>query len=210
MKITSVKFKESVISIYRLLTMKNKVEEYAFVGRSNVGKSSLINYLTNQKRIAKVSSLPGKTKYINFFLINNKWYFIDLPGYGYSYRKKGIKKNQKLMINYILYRKKITCLFLLIDCNVSIQKIDFFFIKIIMNKNVKFCVVFTKVDKLRSKKKVEESIFFCLNKLKNKKIKIHKYFVISAKNKFGKKNIIKYIEELNKINYKQKLSIPSS
>ncbi|WP_185869559.1 ribosome biogenesis GTP-binding protein YihA/YsxC [Blattabacterium cuenoti] len=208
MKIFSVKFKRSTYNFNQLFIKKNP--EYAFAGRSNVGKSSLINCIINRKKIAKVSSHPGSTKLINHYLINNKWYLIDLPGYGYFSEKKNKKKIQELIENYIFHRKNINCLFLLIDCRFIIQKIDLDFIQKLNNKKIHFCIVFTKIDKLNCKT-LDKNIFLSIKKIKTYKPFI--WFKVSIKKKYGKNDIIQYIKKLNnedKFFYKQKLIIPNS
>lgn len=182
--------------------------EYAFIGRSNVGKSSLINYIAN-KNIANVSSYLGSTRYINFFLINKKWYLIDLPGYGYSSRRKiDIDNIKKLVNNYISFRKKIISLFLLIDSRHFIQKNDFYLIKKLNNRKINFCIVFTKIDKENSLT-VDKNIFRYINEIKKNKLSIPTWFKVSVKKKHGRKNIIRYMEK-ELFLYKQKLIIPSS
>ncbi|KAA6306059.1 putative GTP-binding protein EngB, partial [termite gut metagenome] len=127
--------------------------EYAFVGRSNVGKSSLINMLTGKKGLAMTSSTPGKTWLINHFLINNDWYLVDLPGYGYAKRSHKSQKQISVLIeNYILEREQLTNLFVLVDSRLAPQKIDLEFIEWLGENNIPFSIVFTKVDKLKSGK----------------------------------------------------------
>ncbi|WP_185871035.1 ribosome biogenesis GTP-binding protein YihA/YsxC [Blattabacterium cuenoti] len=208
MKITSVKFKKSIVDINQYHNNDSIFPEYAFFGRSNVGKSSLINYIVN-KNVANVSSYLGSTRYINFFLINNKWYLIDLPGYGYSSRRKiDVDNIKKLVDNYIFFRKKIVSLFLLIDSRLFIQKNDFDLIKKLNNKKINFCVVFTKIDKTSSLT-VDKNIFCYINEIKKNKLSIPIWFKVSVKKKYGRKNIIRYMEEQLLV-YKQKLIIPSS
>ncbi|WP_185850325.1 ribosome biogenesis GTP-binding protein YihA/YsxC [Blattabacterium cuenoti] len=208
MKITSVKFKRSIVDINQYHNNDSIFPEYAFFGRSNVGKSSLINYIVN-KNVANVSSYLGSTRYINFFLINNKWYLIDLPGYGYSSRRKiDVDNIKKLVDNYIFFRKKTISLFLLIDSRLFIQKNDFDLIKKLNNKKINFCVVFTKIDKISSLT-VDKNIFCYINEIKKNKLSIPIWFKVSVKKKYGRKNIIRYMEEQLLV-YKQKLIIPSS
>ncbi|WP_185882884.1 ribosome biogenesis GTP-binding protein YihA/YsxC [Blattabacterium cuenoti] len=200
MKIFSVKFKKSISDINQFIVNKN-YPEYAFAGRSNVGKSSLINCITNRRSIARVSSHPGSTKLINHFIINQEWYLIDLPGYGFSSNKYLKKTNNKLIIDYIFYRKTITCLFLLIDCRILMQKIDINFINFLNKKKIKFCIVFTKVDKLKNMNILDHHIVSYFSKMKKKMI-YPKYFKISSKKKLGIKNMKQYIEELNQLQKK--------
>ena len=131
---------------------KSKIPEYAFIGRSNVGKSSLINMLCNQKKLAKTSSKPGKTQLINHFLINKKWYLVDLPGYGYARASKTEKKTfQKFIVNYFIKRKELVSAFLLIDIRHNPQPIDLDFLRWLGENFIPFSIVFTKADKLKKK-----------------------------------------------------------
>ncbi|WP_185871596.1 ribosome biogenesis GTP-binding protein YihA/YsxC [Blattabacterium cuenoti] len=213
MKIISVKFKGSLknISQFRLLT--HNVPEHAFVGRSNVGKSSLINSIT-KKKIAKVSSYPGRTQSINYFLINHKWYLVDLPGYGFFSVKKLKERTQKLIRNFILNKKNNIFLFLLIDCRFFLQKKDLNFIKKLNNLKIHFCIVFTKMDKLKSFRLFDEKISFFLKEIKKNNIPVPTWFKVSAKKKHGINNLIRYIKKLNDFYFfhihKQKLIIPNS
>lgn len=125
--------------------------EFAFIGRSNVGKSSLINMLTNHKGLAMTSSTPGKTLLINHFLVNEEWYLVDLPGYGFARRsKEGRAEIARIIKEYILTRRQMTCLFLLIDGRHAPQKIDMEFMRWLGENGVPFCIVFTKLDKMSS------------------------------------------------------------
>ncbi|TCN72959.1 ribosome biogenesis GTP-binding protein YihA/YsxC [Acetobacteroides hydrogenigenes] len=123
--------------------------EFAFIGRSNVGKSSLINYITNQKGLAKVSGTPGKTKLINYFLVNDGWYLVDLPGYGYAKASKGVRQGfAEIITKYLESRDELTCLFVLVDSRLEPQKIDVDFITLLGNHGIPFAIVFTKIDKI--------------------------------------------------------------
>ncbi|WP_185859255.1 ribosome biogenesis GTP-binding protein YihA/YsxC [Blattabacterium cuenoti] len=209
MKIFSVKFKGSSKKINMFI---DNFPEYAFAGRSNVGKSSLINCIAGRKKIAKVSSYPGRTQYINHFLINDRWYLIDLPGYGFFSEKKVKKKTQKLIVDYIFHRKNLVCLFLLIDCRFVIQKIDLDFMQKLNSKKTNFCIVFTKTDKLNHQF-IEKNISFCIEKIKKNGLTMPSWFKVSAKRKDGINNIVKYIKKkLNDFHQscKQKLNIPNS
>ena len=127
--------------------------EYAFIGRSNVGKSSLINALTERRNLALTSSTPGKTMCINHFLINNEWYLVDLPGYGYAQRgKKEMEKLKNMISGYVLEREQLTCLFVLIDIRHDPQKVDMAFLHFLGSNEVPFAIVFTKADKLAPSK----------------------------------------------------------
>ena len=132
--------------------------EYAFIGRSNVGKSSLINMLTARKRLAMTSQKPGKTQLINHFIINNDWYLVDLPGYGYAQRGKENRENLRRIIeSYILLRPQLTCLFVLLDCRHAPQKIDLEFMEWLGENEVPFAIIFTKTDKI-SKGRLQENL----------------------------------------------------
>ncbi|WP_185867092.1 ribosome biogenesis GTP-binding protein YihA/YsxC [Blattabacterium cuenoti] len=209
MKIFSAKFKESLKNINKLLV--HNFPEYAFIGRSNVGKSSLINSIA-KKKIAKVSSCPGRTQCINYFLINHKWYLVDLPGYGFCSVKRNKKETQKLINNYIFDKKTFFFLFLLIDCRFFIQKIDLDFIQKLNYFKIHFCIVFTKTDKLKSHKFLDKNISFCIKEIEKNGFSMPIWFKISVKNKYGIDHIIQYIKKLNDSYqfHKQKLIIPNS
>ena len=164
--------------------------EFAFIGRSNVGKSSLINCLTGSKKLAKISATPGKTLLINHFLINNKWYLVDLPGFGYAKRsKKEIKKIENIITDYFYQRKNITLTYVLIDIRLEPQKIDLEFMQWLSNNNIFFKIIFTKSDKL-SKNQLELNPKKYLEKLfENLRIQ-PEYFISSSKSKNGKELIL--------------------
>ena len=172
--------------------------EYAFIGRSNVGKSSLINMLCNHKGLAKTSSTPGKTLLINHFIINNEWYIVDLPGYGFAKRSKTVQKKLEQMItSYILQRNQLVNTFVLIDIRHDPMKIDLDFINWLGQSNVPFSIVFTKADKLgpvRAKQNAES----WMNALKEEWEELPPYFITSAEKKTGRDKILDYIEEINK------------
>jgi len=171
--------------------------EYAFIGRSNVGKSSLINMLVGQKSLAKVSEKPGKTQLINHFIIDEKWYLVDLPGYGYAKTSIKIKeKFQKLISRYILNRENLYCLFVLIDIRHSAQKIDIEFLTWLGENSVPFAVIFTKADKLG---KVTASKNVAAYSLELKKIydELPTLFVSSSLEGTGQEEIIAFIEKTN-------------
>ena len=129
---------------------KSDLPEYAFIGRSNVGKSSLINMLTNNKKLAKTSSKPGKTRLINHFLIDSSWHLVDLPGYGYARASKSEKKNfQKLITDYFINRNQLISAFILVDVRHEAQKIDIEFMRWLTINKIAFSIVFTKIDKLK-------------------------------------------------------------
>lgn len=172
--------------------------EYAFIGRSNVGKSSLINMLTGRKGLAMTSSTPGKTMLINHFLINKSWYIVDLPGYGYARRGlKGQKQIQSIIENYILEREQMTNLFVLIDSRLEPQSIDLEFFEWLGEHNVPFAIVFTKGDKLKGGR-LNTYINQYIKKLKEHWEELPPYFVTSAESRTGREELLKYIEDINK------------
>ena len=172
--------------------------EYAFIGRSNVGKSSLINMLTNNKRLAKTSSTPGKTLLINHFIINNQWYLVDLPGYGFAKRSKTEQqKLQRLINEYILTRKQMVNLFLLIDIRHEPQKIDTEFINWLGDSNIPFAILFTKADKLGAVK-AKQSAGLYMAKLRETWEELPPYFITSAESKMGRQEVLDYIDSINK------------
>ena len=172
--------------------------EYAFIGRSNVGKSSLINMLTGRNKLAKTSATPGKTMLINHFLINNEWYLVDLPGHGYAKRSKKDKDKLEVMISsYILKREQMINLFLLIDCRHEPQKIDLEFMEWLGENGVPFSIVFTKADKLGGGK-LKQNISHYLKELKKQWEELPPYFITSSENKTGRQEILDYIEQINK------------
>ncbi len=169
--------------------------EYAFIGRSNVGKSSLINMITNNKKLAKTSSRPGKTQLINHFIINESWYLVDLPGYGFAKVSKGAKnKFQEYIVQYIVNRENLYCLFVLIDSRLEAQKIDIEFINWLGEKQVPFALIFTKTDKL-GKNKLEQNIAAYKRELLNYWEEIPPYLTSSSLNGDGKENILDFIEQ---------------
>ncbi|MDR2622796.1 MAG: ribosome biogenesis GTP-binding protein YihA/YsxC [Dysgonamonadaceae bacterium] len=172
--------------------------EYAFIGRSNVGKSSLINMLTGKKGLALTSSTPGKTQLINHFLINDEWYLVDLPGYGYAQRgKKGREKIRGIIDAYLEEREELTNLFVLLDCRLEPQKIDLEFIDQLGENGIPFALVFTKTDKI-SQSKLNESIENYKARLLQTWEELPPVFLSSAKQKKGKDEILDYIENINK------------
>lgn len=172
--------------------------EYAFIGRSNVGKSSLINMLTNRKSLAMTSATPGKTMLINHFIINNEWYLVDLPGYGYARRgQKGQAQIKKVIEDYILEREQMTNLFLLIDSRLEPQKIDLEFMDWLGENGVPFSIVFTKADKLKGGK-LGGNIASYLRKLRENWEELPPHFISSSESRLGRKEILNYIEEINK------------
>lgn len=196
MEITSAKF---VISNSRAdMCPEGNLPEYAFIGRSNVGKSSLINMLTNHSKLAMTSSTPGKTLLINHFLINNSWYLVDLPGYGYAQRGKKVMEQIKNIIqHYALERMQMTCLFVLIDSRLEPQKIDLQFIEWLGENSVPFALVFTKADK-QNIVKTQQNVERFLNTLKEQWEELPAYFITSAEKKTGRKEVLDYIDSINK------------
>ena len=171
--------------------------EYAFIGRSNVGKSSLINMLTDKKGLAMTSSTPGKTQLINHFIINDEWYLVDLPGYGYAQRgKKGREKIQEIIDRYLDERIELTCLFVLIDCRHEPQKIDLEFIENLGESEIPFAIVFTKTDKI-SAGRLKTNLEIYKSKLLETWEELPLIFTTSSEHKKGKEEILGYIEEIN-------------
>jgi len=172
--------------------------EYAFIGRSNVGKSSLINMLTGRKGLAMTSATPGKTMLINHFLINKSWYIVDLPGYGYARRgQKGKSQIQRIIEDYILEREQMTNLFVLIDSRLDPQVIDIKFMGWLGEHGIPFSIVFTKGDKLKGGR-LNSNIQQYLKKLKEQWEELPPYFMTSSENRMGKKELLDYIESINK------------
>ena len=176
---------------------KENMPEYAFIGRSNVGKSSLINALTNSKKLAKISGKPGKTQLINHFLINEKFYFADLPGYGYAKISKKIKEEfQSFTLKYLKNRENLVCLFLLIDLRISPQKIDLEFMEFCALKKIPFVICFTKSDKLKKAEIVENTKQYKDYLLKQwESFPIN--FTTSSAKKTGLKEIVSFIDDNN-------------
>ena len=179
------------------LCPKDDRPEYAFIGRSNVGKSSLINMLTGVRGLALTSSTPGKTQLINHFLINDTWYIVDLPGYGYAQRgKKGREKIREIIDAYLDEREEMTCLFVLLDCRHEPQKIDLEFINQLGESGIPFAIIFTKIDKI-SQSKLNENVTAYKTKLLETWEELPPIFCTSAENKKGRDEVLNYIEEIN-------------
>lgn len=171
--------------------------EYAFIGRSNVGKSSLINMLTARKGLAMTSQKPGKTQLINHFIINDAWYLVDLPGYGYARLGKDSRDSLRRMIeDYILERKELVQLFVLLDCRHDPQKIDLEFIQWLGEEGVPFALVFTKADKL-SKGRLAANVEAYKAKLREEWEELPPIFVTSSEERMGRDELLGYIEEIN-------------
>lgn len=172
--------------------------EYAFIGRSNVGKSSLINMLVNSKSLAKTSSRPGKTQLINHFMINEAWYLVDLPGYGFAQAPKAeIKKWERFIRDYILKRENLYCLFVLVDIRHEPLEVDLEFIEWLGIHCIPFSIIFTKSDKLKPEE-IESNVHRYQEKLLEKWESLPAIFVSSAEKFIGKEQILNYIEEINK------------
>ena len=172
--------------------------EYAFIGRSNVGKSSLINMLANKKSLAKTSGKPGKTQVINHFLINDEWYLVDLPGYGYA--KAPVperKKWEKFIRKYILERENLYCLFVLIDSRHEPQPVDIEFMEWLGISEIPFAMVFTKIDKLKPEE-LDENLKIYNKKMQESWEKIPDFFVTSAETRQGKTELLDFIDRVNK------------
>jgi GTP-binding protein len=175
-----------------------KKPEYAFIGRSNVGKSSLINRMTNKKSLAKTSGKPGKTRLINHFIINNEWYLVDLPGYGYAEVPKAERlKWEKMIRQYILQRENLHCLFVLIDSRHEAQEIDLNFMKWLGTSQIPFSIVFTKTDKLKPSE-LEENLNQYKEKLLETWEELPPVFITSAETGEGNTEILDYIGDVNK------------
>jgi len=177
---------------------KERLPEYAFIGRSNVGKSSLINMLTGQNKLAKTSGRPGKTQLINHFKINNNWFLVDLPGYGYAKVSKSIKKTfQSFIKNYFLQREQLICTFVLIDCRHEPQKIDLEFMEFLGENEIPFCIVFTKSDKLKLSELNRNIQVYTKKMTTTIWEEMPQYFVTSATSSNGKDELLNFIDNIN-------------
>ena len=195
MEITSPEFIISNTQVSKC--PQDGLPEYAFIGRSNVGKSSLINMLTKHSKLAMTSSTPGKTLLINHFLINKKWYLVDLPGYGYAQRgKKQQEKITKIIEDYILEREQMTTLFVLIDVRLEPQKIDLEFIEWLGENGIPFSIIFTKADKLTTNK-VRDNVNLYVKKLQENWEELPPYFISSSEKRLGRDEILNYIDSIN-------------
>jgi len=177
---------------------KDILPEYAFIGRSNVGKSSLINMLTNNKNLAKTSGKPGKTQLINHFLINNNWFLVDLPGYGFAKVSKKTKSIfQQFITDYFEKRQQLVCAFVLIDIRHEAQAIDIEFMNYMGESEIPFCIIFTKADKI-SKTKIDSHIAAYRKQMfANNWEEMPLYFVTSSTEAIGKETLLNYIDEVN-------------
>lgn len=173
--------------------------EYAFIGRSNVGKSSLINMLCRHKGLAKTSATPGKTLLINHFIINNEWYIVDLPGYGYAKRSKTVQRKLEQMIqSYILQREQLVNLFVLIDIRHDPQIIDTDFITWLGQSGIPFSIIFTKADKIGNMQKAQKAANKYMDTLKETWEELPPYFVTSSDKALGRDEVLDYIEGINR------------
>lgn len=196
MKINTAEFIISNSEVAKCPT--ERLPEYAFIGRSNVGKSSLINMLTNHKSLAKTSGRPGKTQLINHFKINNNWFLVDLPGYGYARVSKKTKEVfQKFITDYFEKREQLVCAFVLIDIRLEAQAIDLEFLTYLGEYEVPLCIIFTKADKI-SKTKIDSHVAAYKKKmLANNWEEMPPYFVTSSTEGTGKDAVLGYIDEIN-------------
>lgn len=180
---------------------KDKLPEFAFIGRSNVGKSSLINMLADNKSLAKTSSKPGKTQTINHFKVDSRWYLVDLPGYGYASISKTMREKWVKMIdNYLQYRKNLQLVFVLVDIRHEPQEIDIDFINKLGEKNMPFSLIFTKADKIGKTKGAVSVRNFC-RKLMETWEDLPPFFVCSAVDSRGKADLLNYINQVNETYY---------
>ena len=176
---------------------KDRLPEYAFIGRSNVGKSSLINMLTSRKSLAKTSGRPGKTQLINHFLINKDWYLVDLPGYGYAKVSKSTKKVfQKFITKYFEEREQMICAFVLVDIRHEPQPIDLEFMQYLGEGGIPFCVIFTKADKLKPKA-IDKHVEDYKNIMLETWEEMPQHFITSSSKDIGKDEVLGFIGELN-------------
>ena len=179
---------------------KDAIPEYAFIGRSNVGKSSLINMLVNQNKLAKTSGKPGKTQLINHFKINREWFLVDLPGYGYAQVSKSKRKVfQTFITEYFLNREQLVCTFLLVDSRHEPQKVDLEFMRFLGENGIPFMLIFTKTDKLKPQAINKNLQVFEQKMLEAGWDGIPRIFITSATRKDGRDELLGYIGELNEV-----------
>ena len=195
MKIKSAQFVISNTDVTKC--PREQLPEYAFIGRSNVGKSSLINMLTNHKKLAKISGKPGKTQLINHFLINDNWFLVDLPGYGYAKVSKTKRQSFQIFIkDYFLQRKQLVCSFVLVDSRLEPQKIDLDFMQFLGENQIPFCIVFTKADK-KGKTNLQQNLTNYKNKILETWESLPTYFVTSSETGIGKGDVLDFIDQVN-------------
>ncbi len=191
MQIKKATFKQSASSLYEC--PKASFQEYAFIGRSNVGKSSLINMLCNNNKLAKTSSTPGKTQLINHFIVNEEWYLVDLPGYGFAKTSKSSRAKFEIIIfDYCKKRETLVCLFVLIDSRLTLQKIDLEFMLWCAETKIPFSIIYTKIDK-NSKSELSRNIKNIENELLKVLQDMPNSFITSAVKGFGKDDLLKFI-----------------
>lgn len=193
-----IKSAEFIISNTKMTALpKPTLPEYAFIGRSNVGKSSLINMLCSKKGLAKTSQSPGKTQVINHFLINDLWYLVDLPGYGYAKVSQTTRKSWEGMIKtYLEKRENLQCVMVLIDSRLEPQKVDLEFIDWLGSKGIPFVIIFTKADK-QSKTKTAINVEQFKNTLSKSWEEIPQCFVTSAEERTGREEVLGFIDQIN-------------
>ena len=195
MKIASAEFVMSNSDVAKC--PKNSLPEYAFIGRSNVGKSSLINMLMQRKNLAKTSGRPGKTQLINHFIINKDWYLVDLPGYGYARVSKSTKKVfQKFITQYFEKRQQLVLAFVLIDCRHEPQKVDLEFMQWMGESQIPFTIIFTKADKLKPNA-IIRNIEVYSEKMLETWEEMPPYFITSSSKGIGRDEVLNYIESIN-------------
>ncbi len=195
MKVKSAEFVMSNSDVAKC--PKSRIPEYAFIGRSNVGKSSLINMLTSRKSLAKTSGRPGKTQLINHFIINKEWYLVDLPGYGYARVSKTAKKTfQKFITQYFTYREQLVTAFVLVDIRHKPQPVDLDFMIWMGENNIPFSIIFTKADKLKPKA-IETHVNDYKAILLETWEEVPNYFITSSSKAIGKDEVLEYIDRLN-------------
>lgn len=195
MKIDQAQFVTSCPSLQSCPS--SSLPEYAFVGRSNVGKSSLINMLTGRRNLAKTSQMPGKTLLANYFILNRAWHLVDLPGYGYA--RRGKAENEKLNVlirDYVLRREQLTCLFLLVDVRHDMQAPDQTMLRLLGSHGIPFALVFTKCDKL-TRQKLREQVDAYLARLSQEWEELPPYFLTSSSSGMGRDEILQFIEQVN-------------
>ena len=196
MKIRSASFVISNTDLNKCPT--DPIPEYAFIGRSNVGKSSLINTLCERKSLAKTSGRPGKTQLINHFKVNNNWFLVDLPGYGYARTSKSTKKSfQKLITRYFEKRKQLISAFVLIDIRHEPQPIDLAFMEWLGENYIPFAIVFTKADKVKPKAQERKIEAYLDHMLQQAWEEVPPYFVTSSLHRSGRGELLQYIDQLN-------------
>ncbi|MDP3313347.1 ribosome biogenesis GTP-binding protein YihA/YsxC [Lutibacter sp.] len=196
MKVTSADFVISNSDVTKC--PKEQLPEYAFIGRSNVGKSSLINMITNHSKLAKISGKPGKTQLINHFKINNNWFLVDLPGYGYAKVSKSTKETFQSFIKlYFLQREQLICTFVLLDSRLEPQKIDLEFMQFLGENEIPFCIIFTKADKLKLSQLNRNIQVYSKIMTQTLWETMPQHFVSSSTQATGREEILEFIDNIN-------------